>query len=196
MTVSASPINANSEGHPAEARRTARCERRDAPERRGVNRGYFGIGIVGGKTPSNVGTLWRSAGILGAAFIFTAGARYSEQASDTIKTWRHTPFHELDGPADAIDLIPFGCVAIAVETGGRDRISYTHPERAIYFLGAEDTGIPDEVLRRCRDTVTIPGDSCLNVAVAGSIVMYDRLTKDAAHGVRHLRDPSVARAPK
>ncbi len=145
-----------------------------------TSRGFFGIGIVGGKTPSNVGTLWRSAGILGAAFIFTAGARYPKQASDTIKAWRHTPFHELDDPGDAIALIPFGCIPVAVETDGRPLAGYTHPERAIYFLGAEDTGIPNEVLRRCRDKITIPGDHCLNVAVAGSIVMYDRIAKAAA----------------
>lgn len=59
-----------------------------------TERGFYGIGIVGSKTPINVGTLWRSAGILGASFIFTAGRRYPQQASDTIKAWRHTPFFE------------------------------------------------------------------------------------------------------
>ena len=29
-------------------------------------RGYFGIGIFHGKTETNIGTLWRSAAILGA----------------------------------------------------------------------------------------------------------------------------------
>jgi tRNA G18 (ribose-2'-O)-methylase SpoU len=143
-----------------------------------TQRGYFGIGIVGGKTPENVGTLWRSAGILGASFIFTAGARYPKQASDTIKAWKHTPFHELDDPLAALDLIlPLGCVPVAVETGGRPLATYRHPERAIYILGAESTGIPEAVLERCRDRITIPGDYCLNVSVAGSIVMYDRIAK-------------------
>eukprot|EP01047_Picozoa_sp_COSAG01_P129466 COSAG01_NODE_58919_length_303_cov_0.759804_1_plen_52_part_10 len=35
--------------------------------------GFFGIGIVHGKSRANQGTLWRSAYQLGAAFTFTVG---------------------------------------------------------------------------------------------------------------------------
>ena len=34
---------------------------------------FFGIGIQNGKTPENLGVLWRSAQNLGASFIFTIG---------------------------------------------------------------------------------------------------------------------------
>lgn len=47
-------------------------------------RGYFEIGIYNNKTPSNLGTLWRSAYQLGAAGIFVIGQRYPKQASDYI----------------------------------------------------------------------------------------------------------------
>jgi tRNA G18 (ribose-2'-O)-methylase SpoU len=61
---------------------------------------------------------------------------------------------------------------------------YVHPERACYLLGAEDTGLPKHVLDRCRDLVQIPATAyCLNVAVAGSIVMYDRAAKTPAVSV-------------
>lgn len=146
---------------------------------RSTQRGFFGIGIVGSKTPINVGTLWRSAGILGAAFIFTAGRRYPHQASDTIKAWRHTPFFEFDTADELFLAIPKGCVPIAVEMSERAKSlpKLTHPERAIYILGAEDTGIPQRVVDRCAYTVSIPGDHSLNVAVAGSIIAYDRIAK-------------------
>ena len=32
---------------------------------------FFGIGIQNGKTPENLGVLWRSAQNLGASYIFT-----------------------------------------------------------------------------------------------------------------------------
>jgi len=48
-------------------------------------RGFFGIGIQNIKTESNIGTLWRSANILGADFIYTIGKRYKKQSSDTMK---------------------------------------------------------------------------------------------------------------
>jgi len=44
---------------------------------------YFGIGIQNGKTPENLGVLWRTAQNLGATFIFTIGNRYAKQACDT-----------------------------------------------------------------------------------------------------------------
>ena len=54
--------------------------------------GFFGIGIVTGKTQANLGTLWRSAFMLGAAYIFTVGSRNAwEKAADTYKAWRRLP---------------------------------------------------------------------------------------------------------
>jgi hypothetical protein len=44
---------------------------------------FFGIGILNGKTPENLGVLWRSAQNLGASYIFTIGNRYAKQACDT-----------------------------------------------------------------------------------------------------------------
>jgi tRNA G18 (ribose-2'-O)-methylase SpoU len=142
-------------------------------------RGYYGIGVVGAKTAVNVGTLWRSAGILGASFMFTAGRRYPKQASDTIKAWKHVPMYEYENGADLLDHLPHACEPVAVEIVGRAKMlqDFTHPERACYILGAEDTGIPPNVLNRCSRVIQLPGDYCLNVAVAGSIVLYDRLTR-------------------
>lgn len=145
-----------------------------------MTRGYFGIGIIGGKTAANVGTLWRSAGCMGASFIFTAGHRYPRQASDTIKAWRHIPLISHRGEEEFWDSgVPYDCVPVAIELSEKAKplATYKHPERAIYILGAEDNGVPKATLWRCRDVIEIPSEYCLNVAVAGSIVMYDRNAK-------------------
>ena len=140
-------------------------------------RGYCGIGIYGTKTAANVGTLWRSAGLMGASFIFTVGRRYPKQASDTIKAWKHIPLWNYESLDDL--RTPFDCPLIGVEQVAQSRPlpTFRHPERAVYLLGAEDTGLPDAVIDRCHSIVEIPSDRCLNVAVAGSIVLYDRLAK-------------------
>jgi tRNA G18 (ribose-2'-O)-methylase SpoU len=139
-------------------------------------RGYFGIGIVGGKTPVNVGTLWRSAGILGAAFIFTVGHRYPKQASDTIKAWRHIPLWEFASVDDLCFHMPRECELIGVEMHDRAKplSGFKHPERACYLLGAEDHGLDAKTIDRCSRLVQLPGQFSLNVAVAGSIVLYER----------------------
>ena len=41
-----------------------------------TSNGYFGIGICGGKTAANQGTLWRSAYQMGAQYTFMIGARF------------------------------------------------------------------------------------------------------------------------
>lgn len=139
-------------------------------------RGYFGIGIYHTKTEVNVGTLWRSASQLGAAFCFTIGRRYKRQASDTRATWRHTPLYHYETLDAFLEHRPYDCQLVGVEMADRARSipGFTHPQRAIYLLGAEDHGIPKEVQAKCQHIVQLQGGS-YNVAVAGSIIMYDRV---------------------
>lgn len=147
-----------------------------------MRRGFFGIGIFHAKTEENIGTLWRSAAILGASFIFTIGKRYRSQASDTMKAPRHIPLFHYHDWDDFFRHVPNDCPVVAVELA-KNSIpleSYYHRERCIYLLGAEDHGLPQNILDRCTETVQLLGDYCMNVATAGSIVMYDRATKRRA----------------
>lgn len=141
-------------------------------------RGYFGIGIYHTKTEVNVGTLFRSAYQLGAAFVFTVGRRYKPQASDTYKTTRHIPLYHFKDFVDFQEHRPIDCQLVGVELNERAQAipGFKHPQRAIYLLGAEDHGIPPEIQAKCQSIVTLQGGS-FNVSVAGSIVMYDRVTK-------------------
>jgi tRNA G18 (ribose-2'-O)-methylase SpoU len=140
-------------------------------------RGYFGIGIVAGKSPENIGGLWRSAHAFGASFIFTVGHRYPKQPTDTTKAWRHVPLYEYPTLEAFTGSLPRDCDVIGVECPGhRSLASFRHPERAVYLLGAEDVGLRDAV-EVCRSLVEIPTKNCLNVATAGSLVMYDRVVR-------------------
>ena len=140
-------------------------------------RGYFGIGIYHSKTEVNIGTLWRSAYQLGASYIFTIGKRYQMQSSDTPKTWRHIPLFHYE-TIDELQ-IPHDCQLVGIEMGGIELQRAKHPQRAIYLLGAEDHGLPQNIIDRCHKIVSIPSlrTNSYNVAVAGSIVMYDRMIK-------------------
>lgn len=140
-------------------------------------RGFFEVGILNGKNSTNVGTLWRSAYQLGATGIFTIGRRYPKQASDTLKTYRHVPMREFDSFDDFEIARPRGARLIAVEMGGKPLTSFVHPDQAIYLLGAEDNGIPQSVLAKCQDVISLESVNAnsFNVAVAGSLVMYHRV---------------------
>lgn len=143
------------------------------------SRGYFGIGIINGKCEANIGTLWRSANIMGAAFIFTIGKRYPKrQPTDTMDTPKHIPLFEYNTFEDFENNTPRDCELICIELNDKSKPikTFNHPERAIYLLGAEDRGISKEILIKCT-VVQLPGEHSMNVAVAGSIIMYDRINK-------------------
>ena len=146
-------------------------------------RGYFAIGVHGIKRDVNVGTLWRSAYIFGAAFIFTIERRYEKQASDTVAAFRHVPLFHFLSMDEFLNHIPHDCQLICIENN-ENAISlkkFDHPERAIYLLGAEDKGIPDSITTKHKTIIIESARSfSLNLATAGTIVIYDRYIKRAS----------------
>jgi len=141
--------------------------------------GYYAIGVFNPKTDHNIGTLWRSAYILGASYIFTVGKRYKKQTSDVTRTWARIPYFHYDTLEDLTNNIPYDCLLVGVELTDDAQFlhDFEHPKRAIYLLGSEDQGLPDPILERCNAIVKLPGNSSLNVAVTGSIVCHDRAAK-------------------
>lgn len=137
---------------------------------------FFGIGIQNGKTPENLGVLWRSAQNLGASFIFTIGNRYAKQASDTHNAVKAMPYFHYDTFADFYHHLPKGARLVGVEMTGQsqDLETFEHPRRCVYLLGAEDHGLSKEAIEKSHFLVQFPSTMSLNVAVAGSIILYDR----------------------
>lgn len=146
--------------------------------RRTASRGYFGIGVSHPKTEANVGTLWRHASLYGASFVFTVGRRYVPQASDTAKTPRHTPLFHFDDVESLLRHLPDAAPLVGVELDPRaiPLGRFSHPERAVYLLGAEDHGLTAADRDRCHALVQVesPGLASMNVAVAGTLLMYAR----------------------
>lgn len=144
--------------------------------------GFFGIGILNNSDEINIGTLWRSAYILGASFIFTVDKKYKQQGSDITKAWTKIPLYHFKTFDELKDNTPYSTQLVAVEMGEdvTPINEYKHPDRAVYLLGNEISGLPTKILEQCQSVITLPGDYSLNVAVTGSIVMYDRMTKKSS----------------
>lgn len=146
-----------------------------------MSRGFFGVAVYHPKTAANVGTLWRSANAYGAAFLATVGLRYKPQSSDTCRSPDHVPLHHYADLPDLLSHLPLSCPLIGVElTDSAVRLDvFEHPLRALYLLGAEDHGLPPTVLEQCHRVVCVPTEVpwSLNVATAGSLVIYDRWLK-------------------
>lgn len=141
-------------------------------------RGYFSIGCEGISKSFNLGNLMRTAHAFGASSFFTINDAISlseMRGSDTSDAPEHMPFYRFASVADLT--LPKDCVLVGVELldSAVDLPSFRHPLRAAYVLGPEKGSLSPELIKRCAHTVKIPAKFCVNVGVAGAIVMYDRM---------------------
>lgn len=156
----------------------------------GKPRGYFGMGVEGISKPMNLGAVLRTAHAFNASFAFTIGAQFdvaSVLASDTSVAFNSLPL-QLYERLDDLQL-PFGCRLIGIEIA-EDAVelpSFTHPLAAAYVLGAERDSLSPELQARCDFIVKIPTKFCVNLAVAGAIVMYDRMISLGRFAERPVR---------
>lgn len=141
---------------------------------------FFGIGVYQPKTTHNIGTLWRTAYSFGASFIFIVDGKYSGQSSDTQKTWAKIPFYKYDDFDHFYNSLPHSTqlVGVEIDENSTPIRNFAHPHRAAYLLGAENNGLPDKVITKCHHIIQLPGEHSLNVAVSGSIVLFDRIVKN------------------
>ena len=96
-----------------------------------------------------------------------------------MKVWSKIPLFQFDSFDSFRSSLPYSCRLVGIE---QDKTSisikeYEHHCRAIYLLGSEDNGLPKEIKEQCHELIELPGDSSLNVAVAGSLVVFDRVNK-------------------
>ena len=139
-------------------------------------RGFAVIALDNPKSEINVGSAMRAVGVYGAAMLAISGKRLGAGCTDTMKHHKHIPLLHAD---DIFDLIPHGCVPVAVDLveGAMSIVDYIHPERAFYIFGAEDSTLGERVISRCRDIIYIPTSGCMNLAATVNVVLYDRMAK-------------------
>jgi TrmH family RNA methyltransferase len=119
--------------------------------------------------PGNVGTLLRSADA------FRAGVMLSDGCADPFGP---KALRAAMGSTFRVQLPEFllsNAVALVAE-GGEPLADVELERYSTFVLGAEREGLPDEVLAQCDVRATIPVQSVesLNVAMAGTITLYER----------------------
>lgn len=143
-------------------------------------RGFAAVGLVNPKNSLNVGSVLRAAGCYGASLVVVAGMRPERYmgriATDTQKAYRHIPTLRVE---DVFDACPFDCVPVAVDLvpNAKSLIGFTHPERAFYIFGPEDGTLGKSITDRCKYSVQIPTNYCMNLAATVNVILYDRMAK-------------------
>lgn len=148
------------------------------------------MGVEGISKEANLGNLVRSAHAFGSSFFFTVAPNidmHAMRVSDTAGSAGHMPFYNYE----AVDklMLPKGCQLVGVEflPDAIDLPSFHHPLQAAYVLGPEMGSLSPEMQAMCDHIVKIPMKFCINVGVAGALVLYDRLTSLGRFAPRAVR---------
>jgi len=74
-------------------------------------------------------------------------------------------------------ILPRHCQLVGIELVDEaiDLPSFTHPRCAAYVLGPERGTLSEAMLDKCNHIIRVPTHFCLNVQIAGAVVMYDRM---------------------
>lgn len=143
-------------------------------------RGFACVALDNPKNSANVGSALRAAGCYGASLVVIGGPRPEKYMgripTDTQKAYRHIPTQRVQ---DIFDALPYDCVPVAVDLlpSARPLHMFTHPERAFYIFGAEDATLGKRITDKCKHSVYIPTNYCMNLAACVNVVLYDRATK-------------------
>ena len=135
--------------------------------------------------PGNVGTLLR------AADAFGAGVALSEGCADPTgpKALRASMGSIFRVPLSGFDEASGRRVAL-VPDGGVPLPELKVDGEVVLVLGAERKGLPADILERCAEQASIPqpgGGDSLNVAMAGSIALYELARRTSLGGVLAVR---------
>ena len=137
------------------------------------------IGLINPKSPTNVGSVLRAAGCLGAQQILYSGQRYDRAKAFHTDTKDNHQNISLVAVEDLFQHIPKGATVVGIELveGAQALPDFQHPDNAFYIFGPEDGSLSQEQVNQCDAVVYIPTKGCLNLAATVNIVLYDRLSK-------------------
>lgn len=145
---------------------------------RPVMSGFFGMGVEHSSKAMNAGNLIRTTHAFGGSFFFfiqQAVDLREVRKSDTSKAAESLPVFQFDDPNDIV--LPNKCKLVGIELTDQsiELPSFRHPKNAAYILGPERGSLSPEMQAQCDYVIKIPMKFCVNVGVAGALVMYDRL---------------------
>jgi hypothetical protein len=105
-----------------------------------------------------------------------SGSRGVRSATDVTSSYNRLPLVRC---AQIHDVIPFGCIPVAVELHPKavSLVNFNHPSNAIYIFGAEDNTLGERVLGYCKHVVYVPTFICMNLSACVNVVLYDRVAK-------------------
>ena len=161
-------------------RRLERRQRRREEYRRGLR--PMAIAAWNITKEHNVGSLVRTAHAAAAEEVVLVGEReWNVEAAKTSELYTTvTQLADIEAFRKHLKSRRWNLVAVELDDRAVNVFDAEYPERPCFLLGAEIAGVPGELLDEAELLVQIPQWGLvpsLNLAIAGSIVLYDYLGK-------------------
>jgi tRNA(Leu) C34 or U34 (ribose-2'-O)-methylase TrmL len=150
------------------------------------------------KYPHNVGQAVRAAALFDVTAIVTSGDRVPLKPNSNYRLpreeryWKYANVkvenhkHPIDRARMHASTLRPAVVGVELHHGATPLPYFMHPEDVIYVFGPEDGSISLKLRRECHQLVFIPTPTCLNLAAAINVVLYDRLLKEVQSGTRQM----------
>jgi tRNA G18 (ribose-2'-O)-methylase SpoU len=161
-------------------RRLARRQRRREEYRRGLR--PMALAAWNITKDHNVGSLVRTAHAAAAEEVVLVGEReWNVEAARTAELYTTvTQLPDIEAFRSHLESRRWKLVAVELDRRAVNLFDAEYPDRPCFLLGAELGGVPEELLEESELVVQIPQWGLvpsLNLAIAGSIVLYDCLGK-------------------
>lgn len=130
------------------------------------------VALWGVQDPGNVGTVLRGALAFGAASVALGPGCADPYSPKAVRASMGAIFVMPVTRVHDVDQLPAPALALAARTGE----PLTGPRTGTLVIGAERTGLPDEILAACAQTAHLPigdGAESLNAAMAATVGLYE-----------------------
>lgn len=154
------------------------------------------VGLHQSKDPTNLANVRRTVSCYGGGRLFVTGGRMTHAIESSERLPRPLRDRRYENTRMQLGMTDFnieewakqGFTPVAIEVSGSQNLAYfEHPHNAFYIFGPEDGSLPPQILSKCHAHVVIPTLHCLNLAVAVSTVLYDRMAKTWTHMENSLK---------
>lgn len=131
--------------------------------------------------PANIGSFMRLADNIGCNEVFILGEPLSVRPASIKYTagqsFKTVQLHVLQ-PDDFFAQLPAGYQLVAIETSEQSTNLFTTslPAKLVFLFGSERYGLPDEILKRCVQTLHIPMTGpckSMNVSHALAVSLFE-----------------------
>lgn len=146
------------------------------------------IGLTNPKSAQNMGSILRSGGCFGIQSIMYTGQRINYAMAMRTDTRNARAKIPMFGCCDLFETAPKNATKVAVElvTGATPLPAFEHPKNGFYLFGPEDGSLTQYQVKQCDEVVYIPSLGSLNLAMAVTVMLYDRASKFSSNNQESL----------